>query len=420
MSSEMEEWLCDSNDALSLSLIRAPEDKEALHGDERKTVAPFHPAFTYPIYGEQEKIFGYKGLEIRLSFASGSLKQMLDISYDSKLDSEATPADDVEGKLYQFIPPDYSKSSFSFEQTVDDDASNFKPLGEKIGSYARPSSSGTSRAKGKGKGKANGAAVELKEDDPNAVVYEMYKSTWNTTGFREYHRRMQLFILLFIEGGSYIQEDEDAWEFITLFEKRRRADTDLCTYHFVGYTSVYPFWCFPDQVRLRLSQFVILPPYQSQGHGSKLYNALYLHALSRKDVAELTVEDPAEAFEDLRDRCDLRYLVSKGILDDPGFSDGVGADVRGPRAKWEEKVRKEYKIAQRQFDRVLEMLLLRELDEKDPAKVKAFRLGVKARLYRFNYEMLSQMTLEERKDALAKTYESVVQDYRRILAQAFH
>lgn len=27
---------------------------------------------------------------------------------------------------------------------------------------------------------------------------------------------MQLFILLYIEGGSYINEDEDTWEFVVL------------------------------------------------------------------------------------------------------------------------------------------------------------------------------------------------------------
>ena len=140
---------------------------------------------------------------------------MLDITYDQKLDSEATPADDVEGKLYQFIPPDYTKTSFSFEQTVDDDASAFKPLGEKIGSYARPAASGKGKGKGKAKGKANGV-TEIKEDEDGAVVFEMYKvslsrgsglqqTTWDTPAFREYHRRMQLFILLYIEGGSYIQ-----------------------------------------------------------------------------------------------------------------------------------------------------------------------------------------------------------------------
>jgi hypothetical protein len=30
------------------------------------------------------------------------------------------------------------------------------------------------------------------------------QTTWDTPGFKEYHRRMQLFILLFIEGGSYV------------------------------------------------------------------------------------------------------------------------------------------------------------------------------------------------------------------------
>lgn len=35
-------------------------------------------------------------------------------------------------------------------------------------------------------------------------------------GFLDLHRRMQLFILLYIEAGSYIQEDEDKWEFLVL------------------------------------------------------------------------------------------------------------------------------------------------------------------------------------------------------------
>lgn len=118
---------------------------------------------------------------------------------------------------------------------------------------------------------------------------------------------------------------------------------------------------------------------------AKLYSALYQHCLSRPDVAELTVEDPAEAFEDLRDRNDLRYLVDQGIMDDPQFSQGIGAGQKGGRVKWEVEIKKKYKIAQRQFDRLLEMLLLKQLDKKDQAKVKAYRLHVKARLYRFNY-----------------------------------
>jgi histone acetyltransferase 1 len=70
------------------------------------------------------------------------------------------------------------------------------------------------------------------------------------------------------------------------YEKRKRRTTPVTeTYHFVGYSSLYPFYCFPDKVRFRLrsvspysfhllappntlpSQFVIVPPYQHQGHG---------------------------------------------------------------------------------------------------------------------------------------------------------
>lgn len=67
--------------------------------------------------------------------------------------------------------------------------------------------------------------------------------------------------------------------------------------------------------------------------------------LRRDDVAELTVEDPAEAFEDLRDRNDLRWLVAEGIMDDPEFLRGIGTGIRGDRGVWENEKRRKYKIA---------------------------------------------------------------------------
>ncbi|WWC87700.1 histone acetyltransferase type B catalytic subunit [Kwoniella dendrophila CBS 6074] len=429
MSEDLGEWLSDSNEVLNLQLVRDPEDEELLQYEDKQAIEPFNPAFTYPIFGEHEKIFGYKGLDIQLKFASGSLRQYLSINYDAKLNSTATPSDEIEGTLYKFIPPDYTKSDLDFKRQVEKDAETFKPLGEKINSYIRKSQLSKGKGKAKSKAQVKGKGVsdgieDLKEGDEGAVVFEMYKATWDTPGFREYHRRMQLFILLFIEGGSYVQEDEDSWEFITLYEKRKRPESEIYTYHFVGYVSVYPFWCYPDQVRLRLSQFVILPPYQHQGHGSKLYSTLFADMLSRKEVAELTVEDPAEAFEDLRDRNDLRFLIKQNILDDPMFQIGLSTcgdeKQRIQRIEWENTIKKKYKIAQRQFDRLLEMLLLRELNQLNEDKVKQYRLHVKARLFRFNYEMLSQMTPEERKEALAKTYESVVEDYERILEMTFH
>lgn len=96
-----------------------------------------------------------------------------------------------------------------------------------------------------------------------------------------------------------------------------------------------------------------------------LYRAIYQLALSRPKVAELTVEDPAEAFEDLRDRCDLRMLLSHQKFMEEGLGRTPNAVVPegednavvvkkgklGPPAErgWVEKWRVDLKIAKVSF-----------------------------------------------------------------------
>ncbi|KAJ2930049.1 hypothetical protein H1R20_g7005, partial [Candolleomyces eurysporus] len=410
----MTDWTANSNDALTLSMVRAKEDKEVLAEDE--SYQNFHPAFTYPIYGEDETIYGYKDLAIDLRFASGSLAHYLSVSYAEKLAASTT--DDAQATLSEYIPEDYYTDEADFLQRVEEDATSFRPSGQLIYSYTRPSPS----AKGKGKGNANAQALDGGSED--VVEYEVYHTTWDTPGFREYHRRMQLFILLYIEGGSYIQEEEATWEFVVLFEKRkRRTAPHIATYHFVGYSSLYPFYCFPEKTRLRLSQFVILPPYQRAGHGSELYRSIYQYVLAQPNIAELTVEDPAEAFEDLRDKNDLSMLLNHEQFMQEAFGEPVsygggrvGKIVPPSDKTWLEKWRKDLKIAGRQFQRLVEMLILFKMDVSDVRNMRAYRLQVKERLYRFNFEVLAQMEKDERHEKLEETFQSVKEDYHRILA----
>ncbi|KAJ7118794.1 acyl-CoA N-acyltransferase [Mycena epipterygia] len=439
----MAEWTSDANEALTLSLVRAKEDEKAL-GDDESYVA-FHPSFTYPIFGDDEKIYGYNDLVLDLRFASGSLVQFLDIKHAQKLASSST-VDDVEGTLTGFMPSDFLKDEKEFLARVEEDATTFRPTGQMIYTYTRPAPH-SSASKSKGKGVAQSQALDPESED--AVVFEVYHVTWNSPGFKELHRRMQLFILLYIEAGSYINEEEETWEFVVLYEKRKRRTTpNVATYHFVGYSSLYPFYCFPEKVRMRLSQFVILPPYQRYGHGSELYTAIYQYVLSQPNIAELTVEDPAEAFEDLRDKNDLLMLLSHQRFMEEGFggesvshgggrAGGIGKGGKsgrggnatvttkgklGPPAEkpWVEKWRKELKIAGRQFNRLVEMLILLRLDPTDGRAMRAYRLQVKERLYRFNFEILAQLEKQERLDKLEETFQSVRQDYMRILALLSH
>jgi histone acetyltransferase 1 len=52
---------------------------------------------------------------------------------------------------------------------------------------------------------------------------------------------------------------------------------------------------------------------------AELYKTIYNYALLTPLISELTVENPAEAFEDLRDRNDLRMLLANENFMKEGF-----------------------------------------------------------------------------------------------------
>ena len=54
------------------------------------------------------------------------------------------------------------------------------------------------------------------ESSPNSV-FELYRCSFETPRFKAYHRRLQLFLLFFIEAASYIEETDEAWEVILVY-----------------------------------------------------------------------------------------------------------------------------------------------------------------------------------------------------------
>ncbi|KAF9913916.1 histone acetyltransferase 1, partial [Lobosporangium transversale] len=154
-------------------------------------------------------------------------------------------------------------------------------------------------------------------------------------------------------------------------------------------------------------QFLILPPYQQQGHGSRLYQSLYNDFCSRKEIREITVEDPNDDFSDLRDRNDMKHLTAKGVFKD------IQAPIKADRIA---EVAKTYKLTKKQVARCYEMALLRNLDKRNKGQYKAFRLQVKGRLYKHNAEALATLDKGERIEKLHETFLAVEEDYHRILA----
>lgn len=69
--------LTSTNDALSISLV-APSKSGP------QSVATFYPKFTYPIFGEEEKVFGYKGLKMSLRYRANDMRPHFEVSYAKK------------------------------------------------------------------------------------------------------------------------------------------------------------------------------------------------------------------------------------------------------------------------------------------------------------------------------------------------
>ena len=90
-----EEWAIDSNEALELTLL----------GPLSSNPLTFHPDFTYPIFGEAETIYGYKGLSINLSLASWDFRGFLKVTWDQKINpSLEIEAEDVVETLKEYLP----------------------------------------------------------------------------------------------------------------------------------------------------------------------------------------------------------------------------------------------------------------------------------------------------------------------------
>ncbi|KAG2214276.1 hypothetical protein INT47_000832 [Mucor saturninus] len=365
------DWATNTTECTHISLVE--EQKGDSDSTDQAKYITFQPEFTYPIFGDHETAFGYKDLSIKLDYTSGGLTTLLRVDYSQKYIPEKD-VDNVFDTLSEYLHRGYLTDHDRFMDAVKTDAESFKPLGEKISEYTR-------------------------EIDGITQHFEIYKSSFSSAKFREYHSRMQLFVLLFIEGSSFIEDDDDKWEIYT--------SRDENVYHFMGYCTTYPFYCWPENTRMRISQFLMLPPYKKRGHGSKLYQTIYDIFKARPEICEITVEDPNEEFSDMRDKNDIRYLLNHGA-----FEGGLKAPVSADRIS---QLCTEYKLTNRQTQRCIEMYLLSNINKMNPVEYKNYRLQVKQRLYSFNFDVLREMDPKERKEKLQETYLGVEEDYHRLL-----
>lgn len=299
---------------------------------------------------------------------------------------------------------------------------------------------------------------------------------------------MQILVLLFIEGASALELDEDwtyeRWSLHLLYEVTPLEDSSVSPYTIAGFSTSHRYWIFPtfevlraikslpsppassngdatytpprlelapeseqgsrffkDQLdplqapsRERISQFIILPPYQGQSLGSRLYETIFQFYVKMPNVYEIPVEDPNEAFDAMRDYSDIIYLRKLPTFqalslasslppeslrkDSPIPRDqilGNGADLTG--------LRHESKIVPRQFNRMVELHLLSTIpllhrnkaritrkeksSNENDRKYYFWRLALKDRIYRQNADVLDELRKDDPEQVVDKLEDAV-------------
>lgn len=192
-----------------------------------------------------------------------------------------------------------------------------------------------------------------------------------TPNFQQYHARLESFIFWYIDASSRIELDEK-WRFFVIYERYENADGET-RYASVGYATVYQYFHYPDKIRPRIAQFLVLPPFQRKGIGSKLLQTIYQHYQANPNVCDITVEDGSEDLQRLRNTIDARLLKELPIFAPENLSTGFNS-------KMAQEAKQKFKINPKQSRIIYEILRLGATNTQDQAEYKAYRLEIKKRL----------------------------------------
>lgn len=370
MSYNPEVWTISSNEALKVSIA-----------DDQGYVS-FPPSFTYPIFGDSEQIFGYKDLKIDLVFDSITFLPFLKVSYKEKLNDEV---DDVTAKLLEFLP----KSTIVDDEVKWVDA--FKKEQEELIDY-------------------NKEFELINTYNVKNEEFSIFKTSFQSTEGEktkavDLMKRLQIFVLLFIEAGSYIDTSDELWDLFILVSNKTKKILGFSTaYSYFKYNGAIEFDSNPNvKKRNKISQFVVLPPYQKTQHGSSLYNSIISYWNGNELVEEITVEDPNEKFDDLRYRNDFKRLFEEGFINQ------LPKNLKTIDNKWFITNANKFKIELNQFKKLVEIGYLYT------ENIKLARLLIKKRLYEKNRDGLVELELAIRNDKLQTAYESIKQEYDRLI-----
>ncbi|KAL0910186.1 hypothetical protein M5K25_021137 [Dendrobium thyrsiflorum] len=323
-------------------------------------------------FGEDGKIYGYKDLMINIWLSSVSFYAYADISYASAVDGGKGITDlklalqDIFGEALlekiDFLQT-FSTESHCIRSTIS--------AGTVLRCYSFNENAESSD------NLSDGSFIEVVRMELCSLPVGLL-----------YSRLVPLTFLL-IDGSSPIDVTDSKWD-IYFAVKKIQSQTGDYDLRLLGFATVYRFYHHPESTRLRLSQILVLPPYQGKGHGRRLLETVNSVAIA-ENVYDLTVEEPSEYLQYLRSCFDtLRLLDFEPIkpainsvassLRTDSVSKKSCKSLAGPPTHAIEIVRQKLKINKIQFLRCWDILIYLNLDSKDRKIMENFKASISTRL----------------------------------------
>lgn len=247
-------------------------------------------------FDDDGKIYGYQELKINIWVSSISFHAFADITYQSTSDG-GKGITDLKSALQRIFAENLVEDKDEFFQT-------FSTESQYIGSIL-----------------SNGEVLQQKaiarhvkdhlESEAEASV-EVIRTVAGNMEVGHLYCRLVPLVLLLVDGSNPIDVTDPKWEIYLVVEKNIDHDGGS-RLRLLGFSTVYRFYHYPDSCRLRLSQILVLPPYQHKGYGRYLLEALNSVAIS-ENVYDTTVEDPLDYFQHVRTCVDTLRLLNFDLI----------------------------------------------------------------------------------------------------------
>ncbi|BAT81185.1 Histone acetyltransferase type B catalytic subunit [Vigna angularis] len=344
----------EAKDCITIYLVSSKEEFDAPES------FVIHPVDLNNYFNDDGKIYGYEGLKITIWVSSISFYSYADIAFLSSSD-RGKGITDLKSALQTIFAETLvdSKDEFLQKFMVDND-------------FVR-----TNISEGevlKHKAFKEKICDSNQHTDSSASNVEVVRLVGGNMATGQLYSHLIPLTLLLVDGSSPIDVTDSQWEMYVVCQTTTDQQGEI-QYRVIGFSAVYRFYHYPDDSRLRLSQILVLPPYQHKGYGRFLLEVLYDVAIA-ENVFDFTVEEPLDHFQIVRTCVDtlrlLRFdpiqnVVTKAVslLKQGKLSKKTHCPRLLPPLSAVEDVRKSLKINKQQFLQCWEVLIYIGLNPVD-------------------------------------------------------